>query len=259
MTRWLLSACVVTLFIASAVAQTSPGSGQAMPRPRVSDTIRLLNQRIPEVIFDGAPFEDVMNWVAEITGANVVVRWQALTDSGIERDKPITVKVKNLRLSQVLWMIMNEAGGSDLKLAYRASGMLLILSTEEDLSKEMLVKVYDVGDLLLTPPRFTNATRMDPAQSMSQGGGQMGGGMGGGSNLFQSNQNQNEDQNRNQDQDADIERLVDLITNIVEPDSWVAGGGNGQIFPFRNTLVVYNTLLVHQRIGGYLEEGAVGP
>jgi hypothetical protein len=256
MTRWLTVACVATFLAATAAAQTPARDRQSTAaKPRVSNAIQLLNQRIPEVAFDGVPFEQVMDWVGEITGANVMVRWQTLTNAGLERDKPITIKVKNLRLSQVLWMIMNEAAGSDLKLAYRASGSLLILSTADDLGKEMVLKVYDVSDLLITAPRFTNAARMDPSQAMNQNQG-MGGG-GGGSQLFQGNQGYEQNQQQ-QATGADIQALVTLITDTVEPDTWVAGGGTGQIYAFRNLLVVYNNLLVHQRIGGYVTEALVG-
>ena len=39
----------------------------------------------------------------------------------------------------LLWMIMNAAGGSDVKLAYRASNNLLILSTADDLGTEIFL------------------------------------------------------------------------------------------------------------------------
>ena len=193
------------------------------------------------------------------TEANVVVRWEKLEDIGVDRDKPITLKVRNLRLSQVLWMIMNEAGGSDVKLAYRATGNMLVLSTEEDLSSEMIVRVYDVSDLLANVPRFTNASRLDPAQSLnqlSQNSGNLGSGGGGGgggqSQLFETGQNDENDDDG--DGSGSMAEIVQLITDLVEPDSWVQGGGPGTIQPFRKHIVVRNTLLVHQRLGGYVSE-----
>ena len=254
--------CSRTTGIQRLPAQTNWRQNRApAPPPPSSDTLRLLNQRIPEVSFDNVPFEQVMDWVAELTGANVVVRWQMLEDSGVERDKPITIKMKNLRLSQVLWMVMNEAAGSDLRLAYRASGSMLILSTEEDLAKEVVIKVYDVADLLTSAPRFNNAATMDPSQAlnqMGQGGG--GGGGGGGSQLFQNNNQQQQNESNAQGTGTDIEQLIELITQTVEPDSWAANGGLGQIYAFQKSLVVSNSLLVHQKIGGHItEEETVRP
>jgi hypothetical protein len=256
MRKWLTVLTVAALAAISALAQAPAQDRETtVPKPVIPNTIRLLNQRIPEVALDGVPFEQVMDWVKEVTGVNVVVRWQTLVDAGIERDKPITLKVKSLRLSQVLWMIMNEAGGTDIKLAYRASGSVLILSTEADLGKEMVLKVYDVSDLLIQPTMFANAARMDPSQMMNN----MGSGPGGGGQLIQGGVGDEQDPALQQAGGADMDTLVRLITDTVEPDSWIANGGTGQIHSFRTLIVVYNNLLVHQRLGGYTQEGAVGP
>lgn len=227
---------------------------------RTDPTSALLNQTITEITFEAAPLEQVMDWVTETTHANVVVRWQVLEDAGVERDKPISLRVKNLSLAQILWMIMNEAGGSDLKLAYRASGNLLVLSTADDLGKEMITKVYDIADLLVNVPQFTNAAQLDPAQALQgvgQGGGGVGGGGGGGGggqNLFQQGQGRGGGEN-DRDLQGDIERLVTLITDTIEPDSWQQNGGRGSVRAFRNLLIVHNTPLVHQRIAGPVPEG----
>jgi uncharacterized membrane protein YgcG len=254
---WISAGLVLALAVSSAVGQVRSGNdtGPAV-RSRTPSTLAFLNERIEEVSFQDAPLDAVMSWLGELTPMNVVVRWQVLIDAGIERDKPITMQVKNLRLSQVLWMIMDEAGGPDLKLAYRASGELLIISTAEDLGKEMVVRVYDVSDLLVRAPRFTGAPRMDLSNNQGSGGqgggsGQsvFGGGSGGGG------QNEDDDnRGNNQDDDADIQELIALIVQTVEPDSWADNGGLGTIQSFRNLLVVRNNILVHQALGGYVEE-----
>ncbi len=235
-----------------------------------ASTLRLLEQRIPEATFVDTPLEQVIDWIADFTRLNVVVRWQILEDSGLPRDKPITLKAKNLRLSQVLWMIMNESGGADLKLAYRASGKLLVLSTDQDLNREMITKVYDVSDLLVRIPRFSGRATLDPSQALQQAGqgggvglqggaGGGGGGGGGGGQIFQGGQQ--DDEGDNETEGTDVQRLVDLITQTIEPDSWntsATGGGGGSISVFRNVLIIRNTVLAHQKIGGYISEGDVG-
>ncbi|MBK9118082.1 MAG: hypothetical protein IPM18_00520 [Phycisphaerales bacterium] len=232
----------------------------AQPARRAPGTLALLNQRVPEVSMTETPLEQVMDWLTDFTQLNIIVRWQNLTDAGIERDAPISMQARNLRLSQVLWLIMNEAGGSEVKLAYRASGRLLIFSTEEDLNREMVTKIYDVSDLLLVLPR----ARQDQGFDVTQGLGQGGGGGGGGGMFGQGNQQQ--DQGQDQDYDADgmggpmMRQLVDLIQQTVEPYSWVENGGLGTIHAFQRQLIVRNTLLVHQRLGGYVrEEEVAGP
>lgn len=57
--------------------------------------------------------------------------------------------------------------------------------------------------------------------------------------------------------EAQLEKLIDLIEQAVEPESWQKNGGTGTIFAFQRMLVIRNTILVHQRLGGYLTEDEV--
>ena len=256
MKRIVLAGVIVAFSASTVLGQLSTGTSVRAVRARIPQTLKNLNERIEEVSFQDAPLDQVMNWLSGLTPMNVVVRWQVLEDAGIERDKPITMQIHEVRLSQVLWMILDEAGGTDITLAYRASGNLLIISTAEDLGKEMVVKVYDVSDLLVKAQDFYGAPHMDLSNTQNNQGGQGGGGSifsnsgGGGSNVDDQQQ-----QGRNGEQDnSDIQELINLIVQTVEPDSWADNGGTGRIQPFRNLLVVRNNLLVHQQLGGYVQE-----
>jgi hypothetical protein len=242
----LLTAAGLMLGLATSAVTGQIQSGDdpsAAGRAHVPTTLTYLNERLAEVDFQDAELDQVMDWIASLTPLNIVVHWQVLEDAGIERDKPITIHVRNLRLSQVLWMIMDEAGGPDLKLAYRASGELLILSTEEDLRREMVIRVYDVSDLLVSIPRFTG-----PRPSlMAASGGELGSPRSGA-------QSEGEEARPDQRHDTEIQKLIDLIVETVEPDSWVVHGGLGTIRAFHEVLVVRNSIRVHQALGGRMEE-----
>lgn len=261
MNKWLAGA--VALAISTSAFGQVTGSGGAAPggvRPGAKSvgTLSLLNKRIPEVSFEDLPLDQVIDWLQGYTGVNVVSHWQTLIDAGVPRDKPITIKVKNLRLSQVLWMIMNEAGGADIKLAYRASGNLLILSTADDLGQELLVRVYEVADLLVRVQNFRSAPQIDIQRSQQQGGA---GGGGGGQSVFGNGsgggggqEDDDEGGAQNQDQpgavNPEMQRLIDLIQQTIHPDSWAANGGTGTLQAWRTQLVVRNNIRVHQELGG---------
>ncbi len=245
--RFAIAALVTGLWATAALAQGVGGEAGALAGSGAPNTLRILNQRIQEVSFEEAPFDQVMEWVEQTMQINVSVRWQTLEDAGVRRDKPISVRVRNVRFSQVLWMIMNEAGGTDLKLAYRASGNLLILSTAEDLGKEMITRVYDVSDLLVRVPRFTGP-RLDLSQQSGAGQG------GGGQNLFQDEGNDQDRSRGEGEENIEIENLRQIIVQTVEPETWADNGGQGTIVAFRNQLIVRNSIFVHQRLGGYIEE-----
>lgn len=229
--------------------------------PRHMSIADKLNEPIASFDFTDTPFDQVIDYLTDLTHLNIVVRWQTLEGLGIERDKPINVKLVNVRLSQVLWNVMNDAGGPDVKLAYRAQGNVLVLSTAEDLGNEMFVRVYDIADLLARVPRFTNAPQLDLSQASQGGGGGAGGGGGGSSNIFGSNSgssDEDEDENDTQEgeESPDVRRLIELIRATIEPDSWAetSGEGKGTIMAFRNQqLVVRNNIKVHQ----LLDRGAL--
>jgi hypothetical protein len=192
------------------------------------------------VSFQEAPLDQVLDWLSELTPMNVVVRWEVLEYAGLERDKPISLDVCNLRLAQVLWLVLDAAGGPDLKLAYWASDELLLISTEEDLERGMLTRVYDVSDLLVPDQDFTDCPIVEP------GGPRAGGGQGGPSRERPSQEGQ--------EGGPDVETLIRLIIETVEPDSWAVNGGLGTIQAFRKLLVVRNSIPVHQALGGYLKQ-----
>ena len=47
-----------------------------------------------------------------------------------------------------------------------------------------------------------------------------------------------------------LEKLADLIKNTIEPESWDDNGGRGTIRIFRRSLVIRNSIEVHEKIGG---------
>lgn len=245
MNRYLISGLILSTAIPAFAQSAQPG--------RAISIVDKLNEPMPLVDFEEASFDTVIDWLADQTKLNIVVRWQTLEGLGLDRDKPISVKLANVRVSQALWNIMNDAGGPDVKLAYRAQGNLLVLSTQEDLGSEMFVRVYDIADLLARVPRFTNAPQLDISQA-SQGGGGAGGGGGGGGNIFGNSSGGNSDDedeegnNAEGEENADVTRLIELIRTTIEPDSWaeVSGEGKGTIQAFRNQLVVRNNIKVHQ-------------
>ncbi|TWT43813.1 hypothetical protein RAS1_02130 [Phycisphaerae bacterium RAS1] len=242
---------------AAALAQSPLRSPLRPPTARVPETRALLNQKMIDVSFGDASLEAAIDWLRSATGADFVVRWQPLEDAGVRRDTAVSLNVRNLPLSQVLWLLLTEAGGPDVRLAYRASGRLILISTEEDLDREMVTRVYDVSDLLFAAPRFRNAAQIDPTQALqaaTQSGqsrpGSSGGSSSGGA-IFNAGRGAEEGDDAARDDRAE---LVALIRQVIEPESWADGnaGGRGTIVAFRDALVIRSTLRVHQQIGGFL-------
>ena len=236
-----------------------PSKRESAVTPRGSAT-KLLNTRIAQIEFDQLPLSDVFARLGEIADTNVVVRWSRLEDAGIERDKPISISTRNLRFSQILWLVISEAAAPDAELAYRADRDLILISTVDDIGRVMVTRVYDIQDLVapkLSRPGLTIGRIRDVpiGNTVTVAGGAVAvrpiiGRFGTGTFLQGEPTRRNGSDEYDADRERLLEQLIDLITTTIEPDSWAAAGGTGTITPYKGTLVVRNTLLVHQRIWG---------
>ena len=232
-------------WVGAAAAQISPAQNAVSPScDRLDATTVLLDQRLGQIAFEETPLDQALDWLSEQVTAELVVRWAVLEENGVSRDTPVTLKVHNVRFSQALWLIMGEVGGGDLRLGYRAEGELVILSTTEDLERELVTKIYDVGDLLSVVVQFPDCPQVDLTRI----------GQTGASTVLQSSGNAENGNDKTGDDSAksDIDGLVGLIQGTVEPDSWKNNGGTGTIERFGNSLIVRNTIRVHQALAGYL-------
>lgn len=236
---------VITVTASAAVGQNrSTSCSDAAARSHTASTLTLLNERINAVSLQEAPLDQTLEWLGGFTPLNVVVRWPVLEDLGVEQDTPITIEIHNLRLSQVLWLILREAGGTDVRLAYRVDPDLVIISSADDLDRDMLVRVYDVSDLLLRIPRVADRMQIDITQPGESGSG---------SAVSRRSDTEPESEHSGARGHHDkVERLIELITETIEPDSWVRNGGRGTIRAWGSLLVVRSSIPVHQALGGYV-------
>ena len=239
----LIIAAMLSALTAGARGQSSVENCEHAS-PHHSSTLALLSERLDQVDFDEAPLDQVIEWLSDLTAMNVVVQWQVLEELGIERDRPITLHIHNLRFSQALWMILSEAGGPDVRLGYRAEEDLLVISSRDKLAQDMVIKVYDVADLLLNAPRFSGAPQIN--LTSTTGNGQ--------SSAFDDGGSESTDESEGSDvQQTKIDQLMEIITETVEPDSWISLGGQGTIAAFDDMLIIRNTYQVHQLLGGFVE------
>lgn len=269
-----LAAWMAAAALAQSGAAPGVGEGGAAQAPRWSgvstaaggpvvverDTATVLAMRIPELELVDAPLSDVFEFLAQLSGTSIYVRWDRLEDLGIERNEPVRLSARNLRLEQVLWLLLNQRGLREARLAYRVEGAQIVVSTEEEFGKQLVLRVYDVTDLLLERirrPRIdVGRTREVPTgNTVAVAAGavavqpvieRLDSGV-----FFES-----EDiQGGEVDPDVLVRQLIELIVATIEPDTWAANGGKGTIMAFQNRLVVRNSVFVHQQLGGALTEG----
>jgi general secretion pathway protein D len=207
----------------------------------------LLDKRLPSVQLPQVALSDAIDFLRDITGANILVNWKALEAAGIDKQSTqVSVTLRDVKFSKVLDIILQEAGAG--KLAYTIDEGVITVSTADELNKVVVTRVYDITDLLINPnfdPTISNLSG-GSAQIAGSGGG------GGSSTLTQNSQGQNNTSTRQQ-QLLDIKKKIE---STVEFSSWKDNdpNGYGQIDDFNNQLIITQTSEVHDKIQNLLTQ-----
>ncbi|HET6250656.1 MAG TPA: hypothetical protein VFE47_23410 [Tepidisphaeraceae bacterium] len=219
-----------------------------------------LNQTLPEVQFSGVAFNDAIDFLRDVSGANIAVNWKALEEAGVTKDTPINVRLRAVSMKKALEMVLIEAGGGD-KLGYDVDGNVISITTKELVDSKMYTRVYSILDLITEIPDFTDApdfslnSTSNNQQQNPQGGGGIGanngGGGGGGGNggggLFGNSTPTKEPVKSKEDRAKD---LIDLIVAVIQPDVWQDNGGKASIRYFNGSIIVTAPRSVQEAIGG---------
>jgi hypothetical protein len=230
--------------------------------PSASAAYDLLRKPIDRVEWDEAPFEDVIDWLKDMGGdnVNIIPRWGQLANESVDRDSPITLQLVNTTVAEVLNEVLEQLS-EDGQLRYHGIGNKLKISARSDFDRKLYRRVYDVTDILFRVPNLgQGAPEIDLQQTTGGGAGGGGGGQsifsGGGGGGSQEEAGEQAEQNLLET----LENLRELIEQTIEPETWTSEeqrdtGGRGRIRIFNRSLVVYNTIEVHEMIAGRFELG----
>jgi uncharacterized membrane protein YgcG len=212
-----------------------------------------LDRDTPAVKLDSVAFKDALDFVQDLSGANLHVNWAALQAAGVDKSAVIDLHVRGVPLRKVLNLILSEAAASNAVLTYYIDDDVIEITTLELADKVMVTRVYPVDDLLMDVPDFTDAPKFDLSQNQSSSGTMVGGSGGGGGassgNLFGGGGGgSGETQGATRAERA--QQLVDLITSIVRPEIWTANGGPASIRFFNGSLIVTAPRSVQEEIDG---------
>src|SRR5207249_2105153 len=60
-------------------------------------TLAQLDRKLPEVKFDAVAFSDSIDWMRDVTGANIFVNWRALEAAGIDKNTPVSARLRDVK------------------------------------------------------------------------------------------------------------------------------------------------------------------
>ena len=108
----------------------------------------LLARRVPELNFDAVALVDVIDFLRDVSGANVFVDWGALEGAGIERNTPVSARVRNVSFSNALDLVLASAGMGAVVVGYAFKDGVIHVTTGEQLDRLVETRAYDVRDLV---------------------------------------------------------------------------------------------------------------
>lgn len=265
--RGIVAAVIVGLLSpALAFAQSPRAERSDSARPRAAKqtknaAIKLLRKDLTEsIIWDDVSFEFVIEWLRDQGDANVVVNFNALEVVGVSSEATVRgLSLRGVKVADVLDEVLDQLvqqGGEEI--SYRGVGNTLRISTKQDFNRKLYMRFYDVTELLLRIPDSVDAPRVDLTQIQQSGGGGGGGGGGQGVPVFTQSGGGSSRDNR-EVTDEEVKRRMDdirlVIEDSIEPESWDVLGGRGTIRSYNRTLVVRNSIEVHEQIAGFFSLG----
>ncbi len=214
-------------------------------------TAQKLKDPVP-LTFPGDRLFNVLDFLRSTTGVDIYVNWPALRNAGVDTDTIITMDLKNVPADKGLELILEQASaGAITPLGYAIVDGIVRISTQEELRSNVETKVYDIRDLLIQVPNFSNAPEfsLDQAINNDVGGGGFGGGGGGGGGggIFDGG-----DGGAAGDQRPRGEVIAEIIAIIQDtvgrPEDWKPLGGPSDARELSGNLIVRTTSQNHREI-----------
>ncbi len=209
-----------------------------------------LKRRVP-VDFHGLPFDQVIERLVDAQRVNIIVNWHDLKSAGVKRDVPIDLSIPNeITLQKALTEVLEQAGGGEVELGFSVGDGTLKIATQRTLDKETYTAVYDIQDLLMEIPNFTDAPTSDLTHTYRRAGRARAQQQ---ESPWRSGDDDDDEQEDNPERNSRVKKIIELIQDTVAPDSWVTRGGTvGTINEINGQLVITQNSSSQRAIGNLL-------
>jgi hypothetical protein len=247
---------LAVLALAGGTASAQPTAASAPQTVRTGvpqrDTLNKLMRRI-SVDFQEKRLEDVIAFVKDFSTADIEPFWiDDQHTEGLDKEKVITVKVDNVSVLSLLEKVLEKAhpdSGGEATWQMSEQGTCQI-GPRDRLNKYRRIQIYDINDLLMELPNYTDVPHIDLQQALQAS--QSGGGGGGSQSPFQNDQNREDPAAKQRNKQVKADDLAGLIRDLVEPEQWTENGGSGgSIRYYQGTLIVNAADYIHRGIDGY--------
>lgn len=208
------------------------------------DTIRRRRsfQNLVSPDFDQTPLKDAIAWFRDSANLNIIIDELSIEEEGIRTTTPVTLQLKDVQAGSALRLMLRPF---NLGVMVDDESGVVIVTSQFHLKGKMIAAAYPVADLVIPKPKPV-VVRLSDGQS----------------SVPQANLQNDPDEVRlvsNQVQDhaqLDFDSIGELITTVVEPDSWQEVGGRGTLRTNETTLslVIRQTQDVHREISDLIDQ-----
>lgn len=127
-------------------ASPSPGG-----RPAASASARdKLKFVVSKFEVDDATFAVALDALKDMSRLDIVVDWRALQAAGVEKGVRVSLHLADVSVEKLLRVLLLECAAGGAPLAFVLEGQTIRVTTQEEIEKRTVTKVYDVSRLI--PP-----------------------------------------------------------------------------------------------------------
>lgn len=249
----------------------NPGSSRSEADMEI---LRKLDMQISLPFDQPTPLDVVVDFIRSNTGINIMLDEAALSEMGVTSDMNIVTNLQNISLKNYLKHVL-----APYNLTYIVEDEVLTITATNKRSSKTIVKYYPVADLVIGVPNFNNTVAplsMESSYSRAyqqaanrglHGSSSTISGLnntvfGGSSTLLSPNitaqiqaSGANAPISTGQGGSMnDPSELINLITSVVDPESWETLQSEPQFFGLNNTLAIRQTEENHEEIRELLEK-----
>jgi hypothetical protein len=107
-----------------------------------------LERKIPSMKFNDVRLIDAINFLRDVSGANIHVNWRAIEKAGIERDTPLHIHVTDVTLARALRLVLSDASTDAVELKWMLDEGVIEIAPAETFEQQLSIIFSDVRDLI---------------------------------------------------------------------------------------------------------------
>ena len=208
------------------------------------DTIRRRRalQKLVSPKFDRTPLKEAIDWFRNSGNLNIVIDELAIEEEGVASTTPVTIELNEVAIHSALRLLLKPL---NLGITIDEESSVVIVTSQFRMQGRMVAAAYPVADLVIPIPKSVVVRLSDDGAYILQqdfephsGGVTLVSGV-----AYEHPQ-------------LDMDSISELITTVVEPDSWQDVGGMGTLRANETTLslVIRQTQDVHREISDLLDQ-----